>query len=116
MKTQKRSIWRYSHADFDQANNIINATDWTFLDDETDMDTLWSMWEERFMTIMEECIPKATVSPQRNLPWMNKNIRTKIRQRNSVYRKGRETGCPSVWKISEVPVIEKSGCKYAQTI
>ena len=61
----RRSIWRlpYSHADFDQANNLINATDWTFLDDETDMDTLWSMWEKRFMTIMKECIPKATISP-----------------------------------------------------
>ena len=39
----------YLTADFDQANNLSNGTDWTFLDDETDMDTLWSMWEKIFM-------------------------------------------------------------------
>ena len=98
VKSRKRTIWRYSHADFDQANNLISAADWTFLDDETDMDLLWSMWEKRFMTIMEECIPKATISPRHNLPWMNRHIRSKIRKRNSAYRKGKETGCPSIWK------------------
>jgi len=57
------------------------------------MDLLWSMWEKRFITIMEECIPKATISPRHNLPWMNRHIRSKIRKRNSAYRKGKETGC-----------------------
>jgi len=41
-------------------NSLISATDWTFMGDQTDIDTLWNMWEERFTTIMEECIPKAT--------------------------------------------------------
>ena len=97
VKTQKRNVWRYSHAHFDKANALINANDWTFLDNESDMDTLWSMWEERFMGIMEQYIPKATISPRRNLPWMNKHIRAKIKKRNVAYRKGRKTGCPSVW-------------------
>ena len=83
VKSRKRTIWRYSHADFDQAHNLISAADWTFLDDETDMDLLLSMCEKRFMTIMEECIPKATISPRHNLPWMNRHIRSKIRKRNS---------------------------------
>lgn len=29
----------------------------TFLEDETDMDVAWSMWEKGLMRIMEECIP-----------------------------------------------------------
>ena len=98
VRTRKRNVRRYSHADFDKANTLIIENDWTFLDNESDMDTLWSMWEERFMAIMEQCIPKATISPRRNLPWMNKHIRANIRKRNMACRKGRETGCPSVWK------------------
>ena len=49
------------------------------------------------MGIMEQCNPKATISPRRNLPWMNKHVRAKIRKRNVAYRKGRKTRCPSVW-------------------
>ena len=62
------------------------------------------------MAIMEQCIPKATICPRRNLPWINKHIRANIRKRNMAYRKGRET-C-----VEEVSNTEKSSCKYATTI
>ena len=50
------------------------------------------------MTIMEECIPRATIFPRRNLPWMSRSIRAKIRKRNSAYKKARETGGTTTWK------------------
>ena len=98
VKSRKRTIWRYSHADFDKANRLINATDWTFLDNETNIDAVWTTWESKFMTIMEECIPRATIFPRRNLPWMSRSIRAKIRKRNSAYKKARETGGTTTWK------------------
>ena len=50
------------------------------------------------MTIVEECIPRATIFPRRNLPWMSRSIRAKIRKRNSAYKKARETGGTTTWK------------------
>ena len=50
------------------------------------------------MEIMEDYIPKVTISIKHNLPWMNRNIKAKLRKRNSVYRRARKTGHPSLWK------------------
>ena len=44
-----------------------------------------------------ECIPKATITQRRNLPWMNSHIRAKIPKKNNTYRKARTTGRPSLW-------------------
>lgn len=71
VKASKRTIWRYAHADFDKANRLIEATDWSFLKDVSCIDAVWDSWEQKFMSIMEECIPKATITQRRNLPWMN---------------------------------------------
>ena len=43
------------------------------------------------MTIMKECIPKATISPQHNLPWMNRNINQKEKQ---CYQERKGNGMP----------------------
>ena len=61
IKNPKRTVWRYSHADFEKANRILVATDWSFVDVQFDIDALWSTWEQKFMTVMQECIPKATI-------------------------------------------------------
>ena len=46
---------------------------------------------------MEKFIPKVTISTKHNLPWMSSTIKAKMRKRNSVYRRARKTGCPSLW-------------------
>jgi len=97
VKASKRTIWRYAHADFDKASRLIEDTDWSFLKDVSCIDTVWDDWEQKFMSIMEECIPKATITQRRNLPRMNSHIRAKIRKRNNTYRKARTTGHPSLW-------------------
>lgn len=51
----------------------------TFLEDETDMDVAWSMWEKGLMRIMEECIPPRYKHQSEN--W----------KKNSIYQ---QMGCP----------------------
>ena len=41
---------------------------------------------------------EVTISTKQNIPWMNRNIKAKLRKRNSVYRRARKTGHPSLWK------------------
>ena len=62
VKAKKRSIWKYAQADFEKANRLIETTDWTPLYNESNIDSAWDMWETKFMEIMEECIPKVTIS------------------------------------------------------
>ena len=98
VKAKQRSIWKYDHADFDKANRVISDADWSFVKDQIDVDVAWDLWELEFLSIMEECIPKGTVPTRQNLAWLNRNIRFKIRKRNSMYRKARSTKNSSHWR------------------
>ena len=48
------------------------------------------------MSIMCECIPKATISQQQDITWLNRWIKVKIRKRNNTYKKAR-AGDSSLW-------------------
>ena len=59
--TNKRTIWRYTHADFSKANHLISQTDWNSLYCE-DIDQHCTQWQDMYMSIMEQCIPtKVTI-------------------------------------------------------
>lgn len=45
---------------------------------------------------MCECIPKATISQQQDITWLNRWIKVKIRKRNNTYKKAR-AGDSSLW-------------------
>ena len=87
LKDNKRTIWRYAYVDFNTAKKIITRTDWSFLRNVSSIDSAWDLFEQKFMSVIEKCILKATISQQQNLPWMNRWIKAKIRKRNDIYRK-----------------------------
>ena len=78
--------------------NMIDETDWDFLREATDISIAWELLEHKHPTTMEMCIPKTTISSDRNLPWMKRSITSRIRKTNSFYRKARKTSSPSMWK------------------
>ena len=79
-----RSVWRYSHANFTLAEQLICATDWGDLIDD-DIDTSWDNWQSKFLDIMKRCIPKKVLPPKhRNLPWLSKGIVQAVRRRNGL--------------------------------
>ena len=102
MKTRKCSIWKYASVwKYARlilrrlANRLIEATDWTFLHNETSIDlacdireTKWKLWRNAF------------VSTKHNLPWMSSTIKAKMTKRKSVYRRARKTGSPGSDGIS----------------
>ena len=62
------------HADYEKATELLEHVDWSDVLS-SDMDTAAQMWEERFLNIMEQCMPTITVSPQSNLPWLSNDLR-----------------------------------------
>ena len=67
----KRRIWRYAYANFDLANKMLTAIDWTILSS-PDVNTTWLNWHSKFLQVMEECIPRAVLKARKNLPWLTK--------------------------------------------
>ena len=58
--SKSRCVWLYGNADFNKACHIINATDWnSIITDEINKST--EQWTEKFLSIMEECIPRANI-------------------------------------------------------
>ncbi len=94
---RQRKIWRYTHANWDRARELIGNCNWdSFLSD--DVNTSWSKWQQEFMSIMDQCIPKRLLPPSKNLPWMNKNLKQAMRRRNAFYKYGKRTGDYSKFK------------------
>ena len=52
-----------------------------------DINLSWDRWYSNFMSIMEECIPKKVLLSRRNLPWLNKDIKSAMRKRNTIFKK-----------------------------
>ena len=85
----RRTIWRYAHADFEKAAEMISETDWDALASDN-IDQYCSLWQSTFLSIMDQCIPKKVLPPRRhNLPWLNKSLVQSMRRRN-FFQEGQE--------------------------
>ena len=87
-----RTIWKYSHADFGRANELLADVDWEQLLDTPDVDLALQNWESSFMSIMENCIPKCTLPRRKNLPWLSKNLKRAMQKRNTLFKKAKSSG------------------------
>ena len=91
IKTNARTIWRYSLGDFETANDLLNAVNWEDLLS-GDIDQMWAAWEEKFIMIMKQCIPTAELPAKPNLPWLNSDIIKGIRERNKAFKLAKKSG------------------------
>ena len=92
VQSQPRTIWRYAHADFGKACELINSTDWDALIVNHDVNLSLHNWEHPFLQIMDVCIPKGTLPKRQNLPWVSKNVLRAMRKRNRLYKRAKKTG------------------------
>ena len=90
---KNQSIWRYAHADFDMACELLDELDLESIIDDSSIENSWSRWKEAFLAVMERCIPKAQVPKRKNLPWLTKDIVRLIRRRNYYYRRYQRSKC-----------------------
>ena len=86
VRPPRRTVWHYSHTDWGKAREKIEAFDWDGMLTE-DINLSWDRWYSNFMSIMEECIPKKVLLSRRNLPWLNKDIKSAMRKRNTIFEK-----------------------------
>ena len=90
-KSQGRLIWRYAHADWDKACELINQFNWdSVLSDNIELS--WKLWSKHFLSIMAQLIPNRVIPTRHNLPWLNKSIIQSMKKRNQLFKKGKRTG------------------------
>ena len=78
----RRTVWRYTHANFEKANRLIESLDMSSILDPNDIDRSWEKWRAEFLRIMDECVPKATLPNRSNVPWLSKDLVHSIWKRN----------------------------------
>ena len=87
---KSRSVWLYKYVDFNRACELIEETDWdSLLSEYVDESTV--RWTERYLAIMEQCIPRHSVRRKHNLPWLPTNIVRHIRKRNTMFQKAKRS-------------------------
>ena len=85
-KHKSRMIWRYFHADFDRACELLDSTNWDSISATNDVNSCWAKWHPRFLEIMEECIPQVVLRSRKNLPWLTKAVTQASRKCNFLFR------------------------------
>ena len=89
--SHKRKIWRYAHADFVKACNMIKNTNWDLVIT-GNVNEVLANWENTYMQIMKECIPQKTIPNKPNLPWLTRGTLRVGRRRTLLYRRAKKTG------------------------
>ena len=49
----RRSVWCYSHADFDKACNMLQDVDWVNLMGDPDVNVCWRAWQSTSLDVMD---------------------------------------------------------------
>ena len=92
-----------------------DAFDWSSIFS-NDMNVFWSNWYKVFLNIMEQAIPKVSISSKRNLPWFNHEIRMAMRKRDTLFKK---SGLSHRYKIARNKVtslLRKAKHRYFQLL
>ena len=87
-----RRVWRYKHADFERANELLCDLDLDSILDPTNIQTSWRRFKSAFLEIMEHCVPRFLVPDRKNLPWLSKVI---IQLINYYFNLAHHTGSPA---------------------
>ena len=89
--SKSRRVWFYCQGDYDKACRLIEEMDWNCILTDVSISRAAANFTERFLTIMEKCIPHCYLKKRHNLPWLTKNIIQLIRRRNLFFKKAKKS-------------------------
>ena len=80
-----QNVWRYNLANFELANDLLLDIDPASILIIDDVNASWSNFNVVFLDVMSKCIPRSTISPERNQPWLSQNLMKLIRKKNVLF-------------------------------
>ena len=83
----QRTVWYYNRANSDLIRRAIDPSEWDKALRINDVDKQVAIFSETLMNIMQNFVPNATIiCDDRDHPWMNKEIKQLIEQKNQFYK------------------------------
>ena len=97
-KTFERKIWKYENADYDLLREKASEIDWTEFE-ESGVDEFNDDILNKINKVTEECIPNKIIKVKPfEPPWINTEVKRKIRYRKRAYKKARVKNTEYLWQ------------------
>ena len=99
-KSYCKTIWDYDNADYTAINQHLQDTDWDFKFGETNnVNAINEILNSELNSVMNMFIPKKVIQVRpRDKPWINREIKCKIRKRNRVHKKAKSRNLARDWE------------------
>ena len=121
-KAIRRRIWKYDSGNYVQLRQNMSDTDCSLIRN-TNIDLFTSNLTESIIDISNNCIPNKVISINPfEPPWMNADIKLKIRQRKRAYRKAKHNNFQIHWtrfrslRNEVVALIRSAKSKYFDSL
>ena len=63
---------------------MLDQIDWEHIIDENNVNVSWKNWQNVFLNVMSECVPRKILLRKKHLPWITPSIHMAIKRRNSL--------------------------------
>lgn len=98
MPKNKRSVYNYKRADFDQLiATFLSAPILDQLMQANDVNELWAIWEEFINKTVDANVPKITFRNSNDPPWFDSEARHIVNRKNSAWRAAKKRGTERLW-------------------
>ena len=92
-------VWDFKNANFDLFREKLLNTNWDFIDEYDNIDTITDMFTEKFIEVGKFTIPnKECYIRGKDKPWMHNEIRKQIRIRRRVHRIAKRVKTAEYWQ------------------
>ena len=96
VKQPKRKFFQYAKGDYQSikqdARKFTREKYFNGYQDNRDINTNWRMIKEFISNAANKYIPCKTTSNKKHLPWISKQIRTKMRRKDRIHKLAKQTG------------------------
>ena len=99
-KKAERKVYLYNQGDFDAIKQSLQCFQTSFLSSDPFTNTVqdnWSMFKSELLSVIDRYIPQVSRTTTHHLPWLNKHIRSKMKQRKRLYDKAKVSQLPQDW-------------------
>lgn len=95
----QRQIWLYDKGDYVKYNDKLRSTDWSFIENNQNLDATADTIASSILKSASESIPNknVTIRPG-DVPWINKEVKQRIRKRNKLHRKAKLSNNALAWE------------------
>lgn len=68
---------------------------------EQGVESLWSEFKQRFMSVIRKFIPSRSISCRKSIPWLSKKVLRLMRSRDNAHKCAKNSDTPESWGIVE---------------